>query len=68
MPHIHRAHSVLTSIAALFLAAPLLLILPGRAEAQGGSPCVECHTRVTPGIVDQWQKGKMGARLVFYHG
>ncbi len=47
--------------AAVFLAAAVSLALTGPALAQTGSACVECHTQITPGIVQQWQAGKMGA-------
>ncbi|MFZ2445314.1 MAG: multiheme c-type cytochrome [Syntrophobacteraceae bacterium] len=32
--------------------------LPAKAQAQDGGSCVECHTRVTPGIVMDWQLSK----------
>jgi hydroxylamine dehydrogenase len=63
MPYIYRTHPVLAHSAALLLAAPLFLILSSQAEAQAGSICVECHKQVTPGIMEQWQKGKMGAKV-----
>jgi hydroxylamine dehydrogenase len=31
-------------------------------QAQGNSPCITCHTKVTPGIVAQWQAGVMGQK------
>jgi hypothetical protein len=39
-----------------------LLLAPSQpvVQAQKGSDCVNCHTKVTPGIVTQWQAGKMG--------
>jgi hydroxylamine dehydrogenase len=63
MLNTHRTGTALLIIAALILAAPLVFIRPGRAEAQDGSVCVECHTQVTPGIVDQWEMGKMGGKV-----
>jgi len=31
-------------------------------QAKAGSVCVDCHSKETPSIVAQWQKGKMGQK------
>lgn len=45
------------------LTGTVLMLLPARPVvlAQGGSACMDCHTKETPGIVPQWLAGKMGA-------
>lgn len=63
MPHIQRTRLAVLCVAGLVMAAPLFLMLPGLAYAQGDSTCVECHTEITPGIVDQWKGGKMGSKV-----
>ncbi len=55
------AKLAILSTAASLLAVALLLGLNQPAmQAQSTSVCVDCHTKETPGIVAQWQKGKMG--------
>ena len=46
----------------IITAALLLPVLIGAAAAQSASACIDCHSRETPVIVSQWQKGKMGQK------
>ena len=48
--------------AAGLLLGVAVLFAPGTpvTQAQGNSECVDCHTEETPGIVTQWEQGKMG--------
>ncbi len=53
----------LFSMLILMLAAMLMLVLiTPVVMAQGASACVDCHKKETPGIVAQWQNGKMGQK------
>ena len=50
------------TIAAIVLGAGvvLFLALAGPAAAFTNAECVACHTTIDPGIVSQWEHGKMG--------
>ena len=58
-------------IALIALLTAALLSTPMEVKAQGGSACVDCHSKTTPGIVADWQKGKMaqkGIQCYVCHG
>lgn len=52
--------TLLGIVATLLALALLFTLISPSGQAQGASACLDCHTRETPGIVAQWQKGKMG--------
>jgi len=53
----------LLGIAALLLATAFLFVMPSQmARAQDESTCQACHAKETPGIVTQWQQGRMGQK------
>ena len=56
------AFVLLGLVTSLWGLALLLTSTGPTAQAQGGSACIDCHTKETPGIVAQWQKGKMGQK------
>ena len=51
----------LSSTIILMLAATLFLVLITPVDA-AQSACLDCHKKETPGIVAQWDKGKMGQK------
>ena len=57
-------------VASLMAMALLLLLAPEPVLAQEPGACVDCHTRETPNIVAQWQKGTAGhlAGCALCHG
>jgi hydroxylamine dehydrogenase len=54
---------VLPGVAVPLLVGVLMFVLTGSTiQAQKSSACISCHFEETPGIVAQWQKGKMGQK------
>ncbi len=52
-------NKISTGLVVLSLTALLWVV---EVQAQDRSACINCHTKETPGIVAQWQKGKMGQK------
>jgi hypothetical protein len=49
---------------AAFVLAAVFMMSGAAWAAKGGSACVACHTKVTPGVVEQYLEGKMSKKGV----